>query len=136
MGLIWRKARARVLAFPGAMRISAFLLLALLSLAGAASAQPEGSVARGEALVMRNCGMCHAVGRSGASPNAAAPPFRDLSMNYPIDDLAEGLAEGLLTGHPAMPEFRFRPAEVRDIIQYLKSVQVRRDASTYPAPVG
>ena len=118
------------------MRTLALLLAAALALPAVASAQPEGPAVRGRAIVQRNCGMCHAVGRSGASPNAAAPAFRDLSMNYPIDSLAEGLAEGLLTGHPAMPEFRFTPREVRDIIEYLKSVQVKHDASAYPPPIG
>ena len=117
------------------MRTSALLLVALLVLPAAASAQPDGPVARGRAIVQRNCGMCHAIARGGRSPNAAAPPFRDLSTNYAIDDLAEALSEGILTKHPAMPEFRFEPREVRDIIAYLKSVQTRRNASAYPVLV-
>jgi len=133
--LISLKFTEREAPFCSGMRNSALLLIALLALPAAASAQPDGPAARGRAIVQRNCGMCHAVGRGGRSPNAAAPAFRDLGMNYPIDNLSESLAEGILTGHPAMPEFRFKPAEVRDIIQYLKSVQVRRDVSTYPVPI-
>lgn len=78
----------------------------------------------------RNCSQCHAVGKQGASPNKAAPPFRDLHLRYPVESLAEALAEGILTGHPAMPEFRFKPREVEDIINYLRSVQSQGTASS------
>jgi hypothetical protein len=42
---------------------------------------------------------------------------------YPVEDLQEPLAEGIITGHPAMPEFRFDPGQVGDIIAYLKSIE-------------
>jgi mono/diheme cytochrome c family protein len=109
-------------------RLLVILALAVAIPARAAEA-PGASEARGQALVQRNCGMCHAVGRSGASPNPAAPAFRDLNRRYGIEDLGEALAEGLITGHPEMPEFRFSPAEVDDIIRYLNSIQTRRAAS-------
>ena len=35
----------------------------------------------------------------------------------------EPLAEGIITGHPTMPEFRFDPGQVGDIIAYLKSLE-------------
>jgi cytochrome c len=78
---------------------------------------------RGELLLTRNCARCHAVGRTGASPHPAAPPFRTLSRKYKIEGLAEALAEGLSTGHPDMPEFVFAPQDVGAIIDYLKSIQ-------------
>ena len=111
------------------MRI--LLLLAAMTLAlPAQAADPAGKgEARGESLVRKNCAMCHAAGRSGASPYPAAPPFRELNRRYRVDDLAEALAEGIVTGHPAMPEFRFSPAEVNDIIRYLRSIQTRQSAS-------
>jgi len=74
--------------------------------------------------------MCHAIGRGGDSPNPLAPPFRELGQRYAIDDLAEALNEGIITGHPQMPEFRFSPAEVNDLIAYLRSIQQREAAST------
>jgi len=79
--------------------------------------------ARGESLLTTNCARCHAVGRIGASPHHAAPPFRTLSRKYKIEGLAEALAEGLSTGHPDMPEFVFPPEDVGAIIDYLKSIQ-------------
>jgi hypothetical protein len=42
---------------------------------------------------------------------------------YPIEDLAEALAEGLITGHPSKPELRFDARDVADIIDYLKSLE-------------
>ena len=117
------------------MRAAALLVALSLALPAAAhAAAAKDAEARGRALVERNCGMCHAIGKAGASPFHPAPPFRELNQRYKIDDLGEALAEGIITGHPAMPEFRFSPAEVNDIIRYLKSVQTRQAASAdFPA---
>ncbi len=79
---------------------------------------------RGETLLATNCARCHATGATGLSPHPAAPPFRTLSRKYPIDGLAESLAEGLSVGHPDMPEFIFEPEDVGAILAYLKSIQV------------
>lgn len=78
---------------------------------------------RGLVLVRTNCSRCHAIGRMGESPLPIAPPFRTLHERYPVDDLQEPLAEGIVTGHPTMPEFRFDPGQVGDIIAYLKSLE-------------
>lgn len=59
----------------------------------------------------------------GQSPLREAPPFRDLHRRYPVEDLGEALAEGIRTGHPAMPEFRFDPDQAQDLIAYLKSLE-------------
>jgi len=109
--------------------------VAAITLASAAAAQDgagAASIARGRDLIQRNCAMCHAVGATDASPNKAAPPFRDLHLRYPVENLAEALGEGILTGHPQMPEFKFAPTEVEDIIHYLDSIQSRRPASAAP----
>ena len=78
---------------------------------------------RGQLLLTRNCSRCHAVGRTGASSHRQAPPFRTLGQRYPIETLAEALAEGLYTGHPDMPEFLFEIQDVRAILAYLRSIQ-------------
>ncbi|GJD55587.1 c-type cytochrome [Methylobacterium dankookense] len=78
---------------------------------------------RGRALARRDCAGCHAVGRTGASPLRQAPPFRSLHERYPVEDLAEALAEGIRTGHPTMPEFRFDPDEAEALIAYLKTLE-------------
>ena len=56
--------------------------------------------AQGKVLVIENCARCHAVGKEGASPHSEAPPFRTLSSKYPVENLAESLAEGIVSGHP------------------------------------
>ena len=103
----------------------AFVVATLLavSLAGAAQAQP---IQRGELLVRRHCAACHAVGKTGSSAEPAAPAFRELYRRYDPDALAEALAEGVLVGHPAMPEFRFDPRDVKAITAYLRSIQTRQ----------
>ena len=78
---------------------------------------------KGEVLVRENCARCHAIGKEGDSPHQEAPPFRTLSANYPVEDLAESLAEGIVSGHPAMPVFAFKPHDVAAIIEYLESIQ-------------
>ena len=55
-----------------------------------------------------------------------APPFRTLSSKYPIENLEESLAEGIVSGHPDMPIFVFDPHDVEAIIQYLQSVQIKQ----------
>ena len=81
-------------------------------------------VRRGQDMLAA-CSRCHAIGRTGTSPHAAAPPFRTLSRRYPIEGLAEALAEGLSVGHPDMPEFVFDSQDVGAILSYLKSIQER-----------
>jgi mono/diheme cytochrome c family protein len=108
--------------------LRAVLAAALLFAAGQALAA-EDPEARGHALVQLHCAGCHSVTPAGRSPNPAAPPFRSLSERYKIDDLGEALAEGILTGHPAMPEFRFPPKDVDAILRYLRAIQTRKEAS-------
>jgi cytochrome c len=78
---------------------------------------------RGKALVSKNCGGCHAIGVSGASSFDQAPSFRDVVKRYPPESLEEALAEGLATGHPAMPEFVFEPPQIAAILHYLNSLR-------------
>ena len=85
---------------------------------------------KGEVLVKENCSRCHAVGMEGDSPHKDAPPFRTLSANYPIEDLAESLAEGIVSGHPDMPIFVFGPQDVEAIIVYLESIQEKPSPSS------
>ena len=103
-----------------------FILALTVGGAPSLSAQESSApVKRGEALLTRNCARCHATGPAGASPHPEAPPFRTLSRRYPVEGLAEALAEGLFVGHPDMPQFAFEPRDVGAIISYLKSIQER-----------
>lgn len=108
---------------PGALLL-AVLSAGFLAVAGPTSADDgEDPIARGGALATERCADCHAVGRTGASPLAEAPPFRDLHLRYPVEHLAEALAEGIAVGHPAMPQFVLEPHEVEALILYLQSLE-------------
>jgi cytochrome c len=74
-------------------------------------------------FVQTHCAGCHAIGRVGESPLPIAPPFRTLHTYYPVENLAEAFAEGITTGHPTMPEFRLDPAQINDVIAYLKTLE-------------
>ena len=103
------------------LRIAAVpVVMFLLTTASQADISP---VERGRAFAQEFCGKCHAIGLAGKSPQANAPAFRVLHKRYPVESLAESLAEGIGTGHPAMPEFELEPAQIDDLIAYLKSLE-------------
>jgi cytochrome c len=109
----------------GILRISvieASALAGFLISACAIEAQ-EPTIQRGRAFAQANCARCHAIGPSGESPLPKAPPFRTLHERYPVEDLMESFAEGIRTGHPAMPEFVLNEDQIRDLISYLKSLE-------------
>jgi mono/diheme cytochrome c family protein len=104
---------------------SAIVLAASLGFGVAdALAQPDTELLnKGRAIIEANCARCHAIGAEGASPHPQAPPFRVVVTRYPLGNLAEALAEGILTGHPDMPEFVFQPPEIEAILFYLDSLK-------------
>jgi mono/diheme cytochrome c family protein len=106
--------------------------LAILFGTVVAEAAEKDLTTKGEVLVRENCSRCHAIGKEGDSPHPQAPPFRTLSSKYPVEDLAESLAEGIVSGHPDMPIFVFSPTDVAAIIDYLNSIQ---DQPTPPKPI-
>ena len=83
----------------------------------------DPSAQRGFTFVKTNCFKCHAIGHVGDSPLAIAPPFRTLHLRYPVEDLQESLAEGIVTGHPTMPAFTLDAAQIDDVIAYLKTLE-------------
>jgi mono/diheme cytochrome c family protein len=107
------------------MKAVAAALLMVLGLAIASHPAASQDLKRGETLLARDCGSCHAVGRSGESPDKEAVPLRSLGQRYPVESLEEALGEGFMTGHPDMPEFTFDADDVGAIIAYLKSIQQR-----------
>jgi mono/diheme cytochrome c family protein len=106
------------------------MLLRLLSLYVALAVTPAvagdaAAIKRGEGLLAKDCSRCHAIASTGQSQHPQAPPFRTLGKRYPIEFLEEALGEGIISGHPDMPEFEFAPADVGAIVAYLKSIQER-----------
>ncbi len=98
------------------------LAIAAFALATAPAAA-EDLIAEGRALAEENCASCHAIGAGDESAHDDAPAFRTLSANYPVANLEEALAEGIVSGHPDMPELAFPPEQVAALIAYLESVQ-------------
>jgi mono/diheme cytochrome c family protein len=104
------------------MRIPILLTIAVGLGTVPAGAQSDPRVQRGRVFAQANCASCHAVGPSGESPLRVAPPFRVLYQRYPAENLAEALAEGIVTGHPSMPQFQLDPGQIRDLIAYLDTL--------------
>ncbi|MEL7031619.1 MAG: cytochrome c [Pseudomonadota bacterium] len=104
------------------------IVLNLVGLAACAPdpANPEqaGLGAPGEVLAKQQCSDCHAIGASDLSPHPEAPPFRTLGEAYPVEYLAEALAEGIIVGHPDMPVFELSPDQIRALLSHLEEVQV------------
>jgi cytochrome c len=97
------------------------LVTVMLACTGALAQSPAEQ--RGFVFAKTNCSQCHAIGQYGDSPLAIAPPFRTLHERYAIEELEEALAEGIVTGHPTMPQFQLDPAEVNNFIAYLKTLR-------------
>lgn len=100
-----------------------FLVAGIVLPIGASKASDRELEKRGQSIMLAKCGSCHAISKTGLSPFASAPPFRDLHRKFKVEFLAEALAEGISTGHPSMPTFVFQPPEIDAIIAYLKSLK-------------
>ena len=94
-------------------------ITAIIVMAAPARADDDDMIAKGKALVADKCARCHAIGADDASPHEKAPPFRDVVDVYPSEDLAEALAEGIVSGHPDMPVFTLKPEEIEAFLGYL-----------------
>ena len=101
----------------------AVLAVSAMCAAASFSANAEDALLQGKALVETNCAGCHAIGATDTSSHPDAPAFRTLSQRYPVNQLAEALAEGISTGHPDMPEFVASPQQIDAILAYIGSLQ-------------
>jgi mono/diheme cytochrome c family protein len=99
------------------------LLVLIMLLSSEAALAQDFAVDRGRRFAEANCAHCHAVARFGDSPLPIAPPFRTLHEKYPVEYLEEAFAEGIVSGHPSMPQFELPPDQIRDLIAYLKSLE-------------
>jgi mono/diheme cytochrome c family protein len=95
--------------------------LALLLLASAVEAQDPAQ--RGRALLTEFCSRCHAIRSTDKSRNRLAPPFRTLGRSFDMDQFAQDLRRGILSGHPDMPEYKFSEDDARAVTAYLRSIQ-------------
>lgn len=104
-------------------QISAAIFSAVLFANAAAAQSEQRLIAQGRSILSAKCARCHQIAPSGVSPLADAPPFRVIMQRYKPEVLEEALAEGLSTGHPAMPEFVFEPEEISAILAYLETLR-------------
>lgn len=89
----------------------------------AASGPAPTLAARGQARAEAQCGGCHAIGRSGMSPSANAPPFHAV-INQ--EDLTAGAVSGWLRGahnYPVEMNFALSESEVEELVAYLMTLR-------------
>ena len=102
-------------------------LLAVGVLWSTSSQALDAEQRRAEALLQQMCAQCHAVGRSGTSPNELAPPFRNLGENKLYDpDFLQRLQDGYSSIHPFMPTARFGRDDAEGVVSYLRAIQEPR----------
>jgi mono/diheme cytochrome c family protein len=102
---------------------SLLLALAMIFTLGSARPAKAANIEQGRRLALLYCAGCHAIDKVSPSPLRIAPPFRTLHERYPVETLEEALAEGIVTGHPSMPQFQFEPDQINDLIGFLKSLE-------------
>lgn len=100
----------------------ALTLLVVVSTTLAAGAE-TADIQAGQELAEHYCGRCHAVDLHGDSPHRAAPPLRTFGDKWPLESLEEALAEGIVVGHPDMPEMAFDPDEIANLLGYIATLR-------------
>ena len=97
------------------------VLLALVILGSAAQAQDPSR--HGRAILQEFCARCHAIGKTGNSPDRSALPFRTLGRSFDLDQFPRLLERGISSDHPDMPEFKFNEDDARAVRAYLRTIQ-------------
>jgi len=107
-----------------AMKPSLLVLIIGLSWSTFADGRVDEEQRNGKEMLQKMCARCHAVGKTGASPNKLAPTFRSFSENKLYDsDFRERLQNGLTSIHPFMPTFHFNRDDAEEVLNYMKSIQ-------------
>ena len=95
---------------------------ALACFSSAGWAQMSEKAKAGREIAERFCARCHAIRPESRSPHERAPPFRLIVAKGHLENLEEALGEGIVVGHPEMPQFQFSPQNVGALVAYLKSL--------------
>jgi cytochrome c len=101
--------------------IVCFTILAAICGSNEGFAQ-QSSIDAGREIAQKFCATCHAIGPSGDSSHRDAPPFRQISLSRNSPELRRLLGEGLVVGHPSMPQWQFRPQDTNALIDYIRSL--------------
>jgi cytochrome c len=96
-------------------------LTAWLVAPGAALAN-SATIKLGRELAQLNCAKCHNIEKSGTSPFEAAPPFRTIPQKYDPSELEEAFVEGIVVGHPAMPEWEMTSEQATALAAFITSL--------------
>lgn len=104
---------------PQAQALTAFIM----SLRGDVAKKGDSPIVEGHDLLRTHCARCHAIDAAGLSAEPKAPPFREVVKRYDPAALEESLAEGIMTGHEAMPVIAFEADQVSAIVAYLNTLK-------------
>jgi len=94
----------------------------LLELGASVAWAADSAANEGKTILEANCGRCHSLEATGASPLPQAPPLGEVYLKYPIDQLEQGFAEGMGSKHRDMPQIQFSDDQVAAILSYLGSI--------------
>jgi cytochrome c len=97
-------------------------LLGCLILLTASQARSE-DMSIGQRIIETTCAQCHAIGKTGTSPNPKSPPFRAIVNRYPSDTLVEALTDQTSIAHGEMPEFVLEPEDIAEMTEYLETLR-------------
>ncbi len=103
----------------GQAGLAAMMLVGLCTNGFAEETSPSQ---KGQEIAAQLCARCHSITRDGESPFAEAPPFRTFAHKWPLESLEEAFAEGIVVGHPAMPEFVFGPNDIQNLLSFMDSL--------------
>ncbi|MCO5092706.1 c-type cytochrome [Bosea sp. (in: a-proteobacteria)] len=76
----------------------------------------------GERVAQQHCSRCHAIGRTGQSPNPKSPRFPLIAERYRDNNPAPVLIDGTVVRHPGMPEFRMLSYETDGLVAYIRRI--------------
>jgi mono/diheme cytochrome c family protein len=110
----------RINACESAVRSNNGFVQSLVGLALSAQAQ-TGDPGAGAAYAQQVCAKCHAIDRTGSSPELTAPPFKDVANTPGMTETA--LTVWLRTSHPTMPNIIVEPADMDNVIAYILSLK-------------
>jgi mono/diheme cytochrome c family protein len=96
------------------------LWLFLCAMASPAHTQTADAAA-GETYAEKVCAQCHAIHRTGLSPEPTAPPLRNVAATPGITETA--LRVWLSTSHPTMPNIVVEPQNMDNVIAYILTLR-------------
>lgn len=105
------------------LRDATLLAMLLVGVSGFPALAETVDLQAGQDIASRYCARCHAIGLNDQSPHPEAPPFRTFGDKWPLESLEEALAEGIVVGHPDMPEISFDPVEIFNLLGYIETLR-------------